>query len=135
MESECPSGWSAIGSGAHGQGLETTTAQLVADHLGVPLEVVPSPYRSILKPLVEFVENLRMVTPGELVTIVVPEIVPKRWWEHLLHNKTALYIRTAFLFKPNVVVTAVPYLVGHAYRIRDLIDHDEDVDMPDEKAS
>ena len=62
------------------------------------------------------------------VTIVVPEIVPKRWWEHLLHNKTALYIRTAFLFKPNVVVTAIPYLVGHAYRIRDWIDHEEDLD-------
>jgi amino acid transporter len=100
--------------------------------IGVPLEVVPSPYRSILKPLVEFVENLRMVTPGELVTIVVPEIVPRRWWEHLLHNKTALYIRTAFLFKPNVVVTAIPYLVGHAYRLRDLLDHDEDLDAPED---
>ncbi len=100
--------------------------------IGVPLEVVPSPYRSILKPLVEFVENLRMVTPGELVTIVVPEIVPKKWWEHLLHNKTALYIRTAFLFKPNVVVTAIPYLVGHAYRLREWMEHDqyieEDID-------
>ncbi len=104
--------------------------------IGVPLVVVPSPYRSILKPLVEYVENLRMVTPGELVTIVVPEIVPKRWWEHLLHNKTALYIRTAFLFKPNVVVTAIPYLVGHAYRIRDWMDHDEDLDEgPDEENS
>ncbi len=96
--------------------------------IGVPLVVVPSPYRSILKPLVEFVENLRMVTPGELVTIVVPEIVPRRWWEHLLHNKTALYIRTAFLFKPNVVVTAIPYLVGHAYRLREWMQHDEDLD-------
>ena len=96
--------------------------------IGVPLVVVPSPYRSILRPLVEFVENLRMVTPGELVTIVVPEIVPKRWWEHLLHNKTALYIRTAFLFKPNVVVTAIPYLVGHAYRLREWMEHDEDLD-------
>jgi len=96
--------------------------------IGVPLEILPSPYRSILRPLVEYVENLRMVSPGELVTIVVPEIVPKRWWEHLLHNKTALYIRTAFLFKPNVVVTAVPYLLGHAYRLRDLMDYDEDLD-------
>ena len=57
--------------------------------------------------------------------VVVPEIVPKRWWEHLLHNKTALYIRTAFLFKPNVVVTAIPYLVGHAYRLREWMEHDE----------
>jgi hypothetical protein len=69
-----------------------------------------------------------MVTPGELVTVVVPEIVPHRWWEHLLHNKTALYIRTAFLFKPNVVVVAVPYLVGHSYRLRDRIEHDTDLD-------
>jgi amino acid transporter len=111
------------------------TDRLVAEwdswDIGVPLVVVPSPYRSILKPLVEYVENLRMVTPGEIVTIVVPEIVPRKWWEHLLHNKTALYIRTAFLFKPNVVVTAVPYLVGHAYRIRDWLEHDEDLDTPE----
>ena len=100
--------------------------------IGVPLEVVPSPYRSILRPLVEYVENLRMVTPGELVTIVVPEIVPRRWWEHLLHNKTALFIRTAFLFKPNVVVVAIPYLVGHSYRLRDLAGHDADLDGDDE---
>ena len=74
-----------------------------------------------------------MLSPGELVTIVVPEIVPKKWWEHLLHNKTALYIRTAFLFKPNVVVTAVPYLLGHAYRLRDLIDYDEDLESESER--
>jgi hypothetical protein len=112
------------------------TAKMQADwdawDIGVPLEVVPSPYRSILRPLVEYVENLRMVTPGELVTIVVPEIVPKRWWEHLLHNKTALYIRTAFLFKPNVVVIAIPYLVGHAYRLRDWLDHDADLDRAED---
>lgn len=113
-------------------------AEWEAWDIGVPLEVVPSPFRSILRPLVDFVENLRMVTPGELVTIVVPEIVPKRWWEHLLHNKTALYIRTAFLFKPNVVVTAIPYLVGHAYRLREWMDHDDHLDGPettDEPAS
>ena len=96
--------------------------------IGVPLVVLPSPYRSILRPIVEYVEDLRMLSPGELVTVVVPEIVPKRWWEHLLHNKTALYIRTAFLFKPNVVVTSVPFLLGHAYRLRDLVDHDEQID-------
>lgn len=95
--------------------------------VGVPLVVVPSPYRSILKPLVEYVENLRMVMPGQLVTVIVPEIVPKRWWEYLLHNKTALYIRTAFLFKPNVVVVAIPYLVGHAYTLRQLMDYDKDL--------
>jgi amino acid transporter len=103
-------------------------AEWEAWDIGVPLEVIPSPYRSVLRPLVEYVDNLRMVMPGELVTIVVPEVVPKRWWEHLLHNKTALYIRTAFLFRPNVVVTAVPYLVGHAYRLRDWMEHAEYAD-------
>ncbi len=96
--------------------------------IGVPLVVLPSPYRSVLRPLVEYVENLRMVSAGELVTVVVPEVVPRRWWEHFLHNKTALYIRTAFLFKPNVVVTSVPYLLGHSYRLRERLDHDDDLD-------
>ena len=96
--------------------------------IGVPLVVLPSPYRSVLRPLVDHVENLRMLSPGELVTVVVPEVVPKSWWEHLLHNKTALYIRTAFMFKPNVVVTAVPYLLGHSYRLREWLEHDEDLD-------
>ncbi len=108
------------------------TARMVAEweawDIGVPLEIVKSPYRSILKPLVQYVDNLRMVTPGELVTVVVPEIVPRQWWEHLLHNKTALFIRTAFLFKPNVVVTAVPYLVGQAYTLRQMLEHDEELD-------
>jgi hypothetical protein len=55
----------------------------------------------------------------------VPEIVPHRWWEHLLHNQTALFIRTAFLFKPNVVVTAVPYMLGRAARLSDLVSFDQ----------
>ncbi|HEX6627905.1 MAG TPA: APC family permease [Gemmatimonadaceae bacterium] len=115
------------------------TAKIRADwedwDIGVPLVVIPSPYRSVLKPLVEYVETLRLVMPGELVTVVVPEIVPKKWWEHLLHNKTALYIRTAFLFKPNVVVTSVPFLLGHAYRLRDLLEHDDQVDESFEQGS
>ena len=45
--------------------------------------------------------------------------------EHLLHNKTALYIRTAFMFRPHIVVTSVPFHLGGAYRIRDLLEHDE----------
>lgn len=96
--------------------------------IGVPLVVLPSPYRSVLRPLVDYVESLRMVSPGELVTVVVPEVVPRHWWEHFLHNKTALYIRTAFLFKANVVVTSVPYLLGHAYRLRDRLEFDESLD-------
>jgi amino acid transporter len=96
--------------------------------IGVDLTVLPSPYRSVLKPIVEYVKKLTRRGESDLVTIVVPEIVPRKWWEHLLHNKTALYIRTAFLFRPNVVVTAVPYLLGHSARLSDLISHDEQLD-------
>jgi amino acid transporter len=96
--------------------------------IGVPLVVLDSPYRSIVRPLVSYVDSLSLNQPGELVTVVVPEIVPRRWWEHLLHNKTALYIRTAFLFKTNVVVTSVPYHLGHALRLRDAYAHDEQLD-------
>jgi amino acid transporter len=115
---------------------QRVTEKLKADwedwDIGIPLVVIPSPYRSVLRPLVDYVESLRMVLPGELVTVVVPEIVPKKWWEHLLHNKTAFYIRTAFLFKPNVVVTTVPFLLGHAYRLRDLLEHDDQIgEMPE----
>jgi hypothetical protein len=112
------------------RGTEKLKAEWEQWDVGIPLVVVPSPYRSVLRPLVEYVEALRLVLPGELVTVVVPEVVPNKWWEHLLHNKTALYIRTAFLFRPNVVVTTVPFLLGHAYRLRDLFDHDEQLDEP-----
>jgi hypothetical protein len=93
--------------------------------IGVELTVVPSPYRSVLRPLVEYVSGITERGEADLVTVVVPEIVPHRWWEHLLHNKTALFIRTAFLFKPNVVVTAVPYMLGRARRLSDLVSFDE----------
>jgi amino acid transporter len=110
----------------------SATAKLREDwaawDIGIELVIIDSPYRSVLRPMVEYVENLRRDAPGELVTVVVPEIVPRRWWEHFLHNKTALYIRTAFLFKPNVVVTAVPFHLGHAARLRDRFDYDDQLD-------
>jgi len=96
--------------------------------IGIELTVLGSPYRSILRPLTDYVNSLIERDQSDLVTVVVPEIVPRRWWGHLLHNKTALFIRTAFLFRPNVVVTAVPYLIGRAARIRDLVSRDEQMD-------
>jgi len=108
---------------------DASTAELEAAweawDIGVPLVVIPSPFRSVLRPIVDYVEGLSARGETDLVTIVVPEIVPRHWWEHLLHNKTALFIRTAFMFRPHVVVTAVPYLVGHAARLQDLANYDE----------
>jgi len=93
--------------------------------IGVDLIVLPSPFRSILRPLVDYVDDLAARGEADLVTIVVPEIVPRSWLGHLLHNKTSLFIRTAFLFRSNVVVTTVPYRIGHAARLRELVRHDQ----------
>jgi len=93
--------------------------------IGVDLVVMPSPFRSVLRPLVDYVDDLTARGEADLVTIVVPEIVPRSWWGHLLHNKTSLFIRTAFLFRPNVVVTTVPYRIGSAARLRELVRHDQ----------
>jgi amino acid transporter len=96
--------------------------------IGVELTAIPSPFRSILRPLVDYVDDLSAHGEADLVTVVVPEIVPRSWWGHLLHNKTSLLIRTAFLFRPNVVVTAVPYRIGRAVRLLELLRHDESLE-------
>ena len=92
--------------------------------IGVDLVILASPYRSILRPIVDYVKRILERGEADLVTVVVAEVVPRKWWEHILHNKTALFIRTAFLFRPNVVVTAVPYLLGRAPRLADLLRRD-----------
>jgi amino acid transporter len=77
--------------------------------LGIPLVVLTSPYRSLLGPLVEYIDHLRHQAPNYMVTLVLPEFIPARWWQQLLHNQTALLIKGAMLFRRNVVVTDVPY--------------------------
>ncbi len=77
--------------------------------LGVPLVVLNSPYRSLLGPLLEYVQHLTDRPGKHVVTMVIPEFIPARWWQHLLHNQTALLIKGALLFRRNVIVTDVPY--------------------------
>jgi hypothetical protein len=76
---------------------------------GVPLVVLESPYRSLMEPLLEYIEEVRMASPEDYVTVVLPEFVPARWWQHLFHNQRALLIKGALLFQPNTVVTSVPF--------------------------
>ncbi len=76
---------------------------------GMPLVVLRSPYRSVTGPLQEYLDLLQRQAPHEVITIVLPEFVPARWWQHLLHNQTALLIKGALLFRKGVVVTDVPY--------------------------
>ena len=76
---------------------------------GVPLIVLQSPYRSLLEPLLKYIECVDGERPDDFLTVVLPEFVPARWWQHLFHNQRALLIKGALLFKPNVVVTSVPF--------------------------
>jgi amino acid transporter len=80
---------------------------------GVELVVIASPYRSLVGPLVRYVDRRTSLHPDQMVTIVLPEFIPSRWWHHLLHNQTSLLLKGALLFKPNVVVTSVPYHLKH----------------------
>jgi amino acid transporter len=76
---------------------------------GLPLVVLTSPYRSLLGPFLEYLDHLQGQGENHFVTIVVPEFIPVKWWQHLMHNQTALLIKGALLFRKNVVVTDVPY--------------------------
>jgi amino acid transporter len=76
---------------------------------GMPLVVLRSPYRSVAGPLLEYLDQLQQQSADHLVTIILPEFIPARWWQHLLHNQTALLIKGALLFRRGVIVTNVPY--------------------------
>ncbi len=82
--------------------------------MGLPLIVLTSPYRSLLGPLLKYVDHiLEQGGDNQIVTIVLPEFIPARWWQHLLHNQTALLIKGAMLFRKKVIVTDVPYHLRH----------------------
>jgi hypothetical protein len=76
---------------------------------GAPLVVLASPFRSLMEPLLEYIEQLDAEHPDGYVTVVLPEFVPARWWHHLFHNQRALLIKGALLFKPKTIVTSVPF--------------------------
>jgi hypothetical protein len=80
---------------------------------GVELVVLDSPFRSLMEPLLEYIEQISRAGTPTYVTVVLPEFVPARWWHHLFHNQSALLIKGALLFKPNTVVTSVPFHLRH----------------------
>jgi amino acid transporter len=75
----------------------------------VPLKVLYSPYREIIRPVVEYVRSIRDANPRGVVAVYIPEYVVGRWWEQLLHNQTALRLKGRLLFTAGVMVTSVPY--------------------------
>ncbi|MGA2321367.1 MAG: APC family permease [Solirubrobacteraceae bacterium] len=77
------------------------------DHL--PLEVVVSPYRAIVAPMVNYIESLHRLRPDLTLTVILPEIVVRHFWQRILHNQTAPRLRRALRPLPKIVVTTVPF--------------------------
>ena len=91
---------------------EADTRRLIADwqrqEMPIPLVVLESPYREIVRPVLDHVRTLRS-SPRDVVTVFIPEYVVGHWWEHLLHNQSALRLKARLLFEPGVMVTSVPW--------------------------
>lgn len=80
---------------------------------GVELVVLQSPYRSLTRPLLRYIDRQRLRCSDDFVTVVLPEFVPARWWQQLLHNQSSLLLKGSLLFKKCVVVVSVPYHLEH----------------------
>jgi len=72
------------------------------------LIIIESPYRSLTRPLLAYIDTVHELFPNDTLTVILPEFVVAHWWEHLLHNQTALRLKAALLFRPGIVVTSVP---------------------------
>jgi amino acid transporter len=95
---------------------ETRRLQQEWDRRGikVPLVVLSSPYRDVSKPIVDHVTRIHARDKRGVVSVFIPEYVVRRWWQHLLHNQSALRLKARLLFTPGVVVVNVPYHIGLA---------------------
>jgi amino acid transporter len=80
----------------------------------VPLTILDSPYRDVTGPVLDYVRQIRRDSPRDVVSVFIPEYVVGHWWEQLLHNQSALRLKTRLLFQAGVMVTNVPWQLGSA---------------------
>ncbi len=80
-------------------------------NIDVPLKILESPYRSVVEPLINYIDDVQSQKPDQLITVLLPEFVPSKWWQQILHNQTALLIRAALTFKKGVVVTSIRHFL------------------------
>ncbi|MBQ0923274.1 APC family permease [Saccharopolyspora endophytica] len=96
----------------------TLTAEWEKLNLPLPLKVLESPYREITRPVLEYVKRIRRDSPRDVVTVFIPEYVVGHWWEQLLHNQSALRLKSRLLFQPGVMVTSVPWQLASSTKVR-----------------
>ncbi|OBQ09060.1 MAG: amino acid permease [Anabaena sp. LE011-02] len=75
----------------------------------IPLQIIDSPYRSVIEPIVDFIGQFQESHPGVFTTIIIPVFVPRNWWDSILHNQTTLFLKTALRAKKSRIVTTVRY--------------------------
>jgi hypothetical protein len=83
----------------------------------VPLVVLSSSYRSLIGPIIKYLDDVQAERADDFVTVVIPEAVPARWWQHLLHGQSGLLLNAALLTRPDVVVANVRYPLKHTPRL------------------
>ena len=96
-----------------------------AQDFPVPLKVLASPFRDMTNPFVNYVKSIRTANPRDVVCVFVPEYVVGHWWEQVLHNQTALVIRTRLHFTPGVMVTSVPYQLASSEAALDRLQRED----------
>src|SRR5574337_311460 len=89
----------------------------------VPLKVIASPYREVTRPVLDYVKRISKESQRSVVTVYIPEYVVGHWWEQLLHNQSALRLKTRLLFVPGVMVTSVPWQLNSSERRKVLAPH------------
>lgn len=80
-------------------------------HFDVPLEVLDSPYRDLTRPIFDYIDRLVTERPGSIVTVVIPQVVVRRWWEQILHNHSAVALKIRLHYRPDTIVVSVPIQV------------------------
>jgi amino acid transporter len=84
----------------------------LAEEEETQLIIIESPYRSLSRPLLAYIDTVHELFPTDTVTVILPEFVVAHWWEQILHNQTAFRLKAALLFRPGIVVTSVPQHLG-----------------------
>jgi amino acid transporter len=91
--------------------------------ISVPLKVIASPYREITRPILDYVKRVSRESPRTVVTVFLPEYVVGHWWEHVLHNQSALRLKGRLLFMSGVMVTSVPWQLNSSERLKTMQPH------------
>ncbi|WP_326642157.1 APC family permease [Streptosporangium sp. NBC_01755] len=113
-----PSKLEAITVGVEGEEAKQLQEEWERRGIPVPLKTLDSPYREITRPILEYVKSLRRRSPRDVVSVYIPEYVVGHWWEHILHNQSALRLKGRLLFQPGVMVISVPWQLHSSDRLK-----------------